>query len=303
MSGTRTCLTGTENVSEASCLAPHSTFGALWSRSLLKARAFRVPVQLQRSGDAVPHIKLRFRGGSYGSMHGDNHCGWAITGLLLSDEAQLTPAARASLADADRLDKAALRDFSYVAPFDDINATAMEESSAGRPSLAKVFGPERHLPAMPLSTDTYVGQGGRRLAWKTWSDAAPVPIMDLSMLLASDGVPLTDGMLGFAWTCIRPRDGSAHNATLSLSTSGLGAVFWNGLLVAKDELDLGVSAGEMAVQVALTGGAWSSLLIKSAHNERPGASRWALLAAVFDGVTPLPIEVDATCGAYSAGWC
>ena len=57
-----------------------------------KARAFRVPVQLQRSGDAVPHIKLRFRGGSYGSMHGDNHCGWAITGLLLSDEAQLTPA-------------------------------------------------------------------------------------------------------------------------------------------------------------------------------------------------------------------
>ena len=81
------------------------------------------------------------------------------------------------------------------------------------------------------------------------------------------------------------------------------AVFWNGLLVAKDELDLGVSAGEMAVQVALTGGAWSSLLIKSAHNERPGASRWALLAAVFaaDGVTPLPIEVDATCRAYSAG--
>eukprot|EP01051_Picozoa_sp_SAG22_P012017 SAG22_NODE_1212_length_5155_cov_2.020767_1_plen_1241_part_00 len=264
-------------------------------------RAFRVPVQL--SGEnTTPYIKLRFRGGSFGSMHGDNHCGWAIVGLLMSDQAHLTPAAKVSLATNDRLAIAALREFLWVAPFDDRNATAVEKGTTGRPSLAKRVPPETHLPAMPRSTDTYIGQGGQRLSWHAWSDHAPIPIMDLSVLLASrtdQAPPLTDGMLGFAMTCFRPQDPRITNATLVLSTSGLGEVYLNGKLVATDSLDMGVFVGEVTVFVQLfSTREWNSLLIKTTHNEQPGASRWALLGAVFsaDGASPMSVDVDANCG-------
>ena len=74
------------------------------------------------------------------------------------------------------------------------------------------------------------------------------------------------------------------------------------LLAGQEKLSAGVLVAELAARLGC-GDFVQAVLIKSAHNERPGASRWALLAAVFaaDGVTPLPIDVDATCRAYSAG--
>ena len=52
----------------------------------------------------------------------------------------------------------------------------------------------------------------------------------------------------------------------------------------------------MAVDLKAAG-MWNSVLIKTAHNEQPGVGMWALLVTVFeaDGVTPLEIDVDATC--------
>lgn len=261
------------------------------------SRTFHVPVQhSSEDNGTIPYIRLRFRGGAFGSMHGDNHCGWSITGLLVSDDAHLTSAAITSLLRHQQLSGAVLRSFSWVAPFDDRNATAFEEYSAGRPSLSMRFPPERELPAMPSHSDTYQGPDGRRLAWELWNGGTdPVPMMDLSALVAGAGT-LTDGMVGFAMTCWRPQDASAKHATLSLSTSGLGAVYFNGLQVARDDLDVGVYPDEIRVVVEL-GATWNSLLIKSGHNEQPGVSRWAIFAAVFtaNGTTRLPIEVDATC--------
>ena len=108
-------------------------------------------------------------------------------------------------------------------------------------------------------------------------------------------------MLGFAMTCFRARVPSveeAQKAVLSVSTSGLGAIFWNGQWVARDTLATGVFVDEVATTVALRSRAgWNSLLIKSSHNEQPGVAVWAILAAVYraDGVTALDIEVDKSC--------
>jgi hypothetical protein len=102
-------------------------------------------------------------------------------------------------------------------------------------------------------------------------------------------------------TCLRARGPSAEEAqkaVLSVSTSGLGAIFWNGHLVARDTLATGVFVDEVATTVALRARAgWNSLLIKTSHNEQPGATVWAILAAVYkaDGVTALDIEVDRSC--------
>ena len=123
-----------------------------------------------------------------------------------------------------------------------------------------------------------------------------MPVMDLSVLVAATS-PLSDGMVGFAMTCWRSQDPSTSRAILSVSTSGLGAVYFNGKQVASDSLDVGVFPDEIRIVLELTA-VWNSLLIKSAHNEQPGSSRWAIVAALFasDGTTHLPIETDPSCG-------
>ena len=84
---------------------------------------------------------------------------------------------------------------------------------------------------------------------------------------------------------------------MSARIKGVGAVYFNGVKVASDSLDVGVFSDEIRVAVELRGAGWNSLLIKSAHNEQPGASRWAIMAALFasDGTTYLPIETDPAC--------
>jgi hypothetical protein len=261
-------------------------------------RAFRVPYV--GAGHAF-ELRLRFKGGSFGPMHGDNHFGWTITGLIVQrGDQQLTPPAVESLREHDSHAKAALRNFSWVAPFDDSNATALEQDSAGRPSLAEVCAPMKQLPKMPSTSATYVGQSGRELRWKQWQGGdTPVPMLMLSreLVASSPDMVLSDGMLGVAFTCIRPRDPSAVTATLSLSMSGLGDVYWNGQRVLKDRLATGVFAGELVTRVTLREAAWNSLLLSTAHNEEVGASIWAVMAAVYDadGRTPLQVDTDAGC--------
>eukprot|EP01047_Picozoa_sp_COSAG01_P099811 COSAG01_NODE_29763_length_630_cov_0.954802_1_plen_126_part_00 len=109
------------------------------------------------------------------------------------------------------------------------------------------------------------------------------------------------GMVSFAMTCIRARDSSserAQDAVLSVSTSGLAAIYWNGRRLARDTLATGVYVDEVTTTVVLRANAgWNSILIKSSFNEQPGTAVWAILAAVYraDGVTALDVEVDMNC--------
>lgn len=94
---------------------------------------------------------------------------------------------------------------------DDRNATALEEDSDGRPSLAQTFGPEAKLPTMPTVIERYTGQGGRVVGWQGWNSSDPAPILGLSALMAAQSTPQTDGASllhwfapVFTWTHLSP---------------------------------------------------------------------------------------------------
>ena len=89
---------------------------------------------------------------------------------------------------------------------------------------------------------------------------------------------------------------SAKRAILSVSTSGLGTVYFNGVQVA--------TASTWAFFLTKLGWPWNLVArggtvyssSKCAHNEQPGAFRWAMMVTLFaiDGTTYLPIETDPT---------
>ena len=122
---------------------------------------------------------------------------------------------------------------------------------------------------MPNFGARYPGKLGGLIGWRNetvTSFAAVVPLMR--------GAP-TNCSVGYAYAeHIATRAGPAQ---LVFSTSGVGKVWLNGALLARDELDAGILAAEQSVPVSLQAGV-NHILVKSVNNF--GFADWAIHASI-----------------------
>ncbi len=204
------------------------SWGGLWV-----TRSFPVRVT-----DGV--LDLRFYCGPVGPTF-SNGRSWAVTGIALRE---LTDTPSADAQRAQDLERASLRDWLVLGPFDDRACEGMTMD----------YGPEASLSL----THSYPGKEGQ-VAWQRYTaqpeGLAPVP---LHMLLDDH-----DQTVAYAVTHVKAP--KARPARLWVTTTGRGVAWWNGQEVVRDETTHGLLVDEDVVPVKLAPG-WNRLLLKVCNN-------------------------------------
>ena len=244
----RTAMTAIE-VLHSSGAAEMVSLGDRLHAGVHQFRAF--PAQVKADGA----LTLRFSGSSVGPLY-YNSIQWIVSAVILqrsSSDGPLLPETAMALATARTMSTGAIRTWRVLAPL----------SGNDRWDALDV--------ALPLETQAppnfnlrYESKLGGTIGWRNEtvsSFAAKVPLMH--------GVP-TNCSVGYAYAeHVAARDFPAH---LIFSTSGVGKVFLNGYLVARDELDAGLLAAEQTIPVSLRAGV-NHILVKSVNNW--GFADWA----------------------------
>ena len=209
-------------------------------------------------------LTLRFSGSSVGPLY-YNSIQWMVSAVMLQRQGDtLLPQTEAALAAASRRSAGALRSWRVLAPLGGNDRwDALDTPSPLETQASPDFGQQ------------YPSKLGGRIGWRNaslTSFAAVLPLMD--------GPPSNDSV-GFAYAeHVQPRAGPAQ---LVFSTSGVGKVFLNNALVARDELDAGLLAAEQTVAVQLLAGT-NRVLIKSVNNW--GFADWAVHASIVSASAP-----------------
>ena len=128
----------------------------------------------------------------------------------------LGPRARASLADADGYSASAVREWSWVGPFDDDHGNGMADKHAIETAVMRTG-----LP--PNLNATYPGKNGAAVQWRSWKDGeeAAAPHLPLSMLLPTR--QLNTASVAFAMT--RVHCTVASGASIASIASNV-CLFW-----------------------------------------------------------------------------
>jgi hypothetical protein len=222
-------------------------------------RAF--PAQV--GGDGT--LTLRFSGSSVGPLY-YNSIQWMVSAVILQRQSSaagggdlLLPETTAALAAARAMSVGAIRSWCVLAPL----------GGNDRWDALDVAVLPLETQAVPDFGARYPGKLGGLIGWRNetvTSFAAVVPLMR--------GAP-TNCSVGYAYAeHIATRAGPAQ---LVFSTSGVGKVWLNGALLARDELDAGILAAEQSVPVSLQAGA-NHILVKSVNNF--GFADWAIHASI-----------------------
>jgi hypothetical protein len=219
-------------------------------------RAF--PAQV--TGDGT--LTLRFSGSSVGPLY-YNSIQWMVSGVILQwHNHTLLPETAAALTTAHMMSTGAIRNWRVLAPLGGNN----------RWDALDVYELPFETQTLPDFKVRYPGKLGKWIGWRNEtvsSFAAMVPLMH--------GAP-TNCSLGYAYADHIAAHGGP--ARLVFSTSGVGKVWLNGDLVARDELDAGLLAAEQAVSVELRDGV-NRILVKSVNNW--GFADWAFHMSLVAG--------------------
>lgn len=211
--------------------------------------------------------------------------GWLVNSLTVMPAGGghvIPPAISAALAAQRTLREAALDDWAFIGPFDDVNATALD----------------RPLPAEAVDLrGAYPGKGGGVAVWRRadmrgWA----LPLLDLS----ARGVRDTDALGAAAVALTFVRCDAPGRALLVGSASGSAVATVNGQPAFRDDVAAGVFSHEASGTVSLQQG-WNAIMVKSVTHW--GAQEWGLWAGLLgkDG-NPMHLQTSA-CGPYAAPLC
>jgi hypothetical protein len=199
------------------------------------------------------HLRLRFFGPNVGPFY-HNTIEWLVNGLVIQRAGQgLTPQAEESLAERERIWRAALREWSVIGPFPDEDCTGME-TPLGLESGADL-------------TRTYKGTSSP-LHWRSHRQkAGEAPGVDLNELLGNSAEAI-----GFALTHVYCDEQT--DAVLLLSTSKTGVAYVNEKEVLRDRLATGLMLRECQSAIQLKKG-WNTIGVKCTSHWSGPWSFWA----------------------------
>jgi hypothetical protein len=209
----------------------------------------------------APHNGLTgcFLGANCGKMS----FAWLLNALVLQRPTTvLPPRARASLLAANQYASSAVRNWSWVGPFDDGHGNGMGDAYRIEQRMHKTWLP----PSLSMS---YVGKGGAAVTWRTYicKNESAAPHLPLSALLPTR--QLNTGSVAFAMTraYCKKTTGCATQITVAMSDRGrMWLLSANGSFepqeIATDNLLHGLTVNEQEFKVTLPQGS-SVLLVKS----------------------------------------
>lgn len=191
---------------------------------------------------------------------------WLLNALALQRPAVALPArARASLNAADVFSSSAVREYTWVGPFDDYHGSGFH---------SKDFEVERAMlntGTPPNGNETYVGKHGALVHWRLYhtGDQAAAPHLAMSALLPARD--LNTGSVAFAMARVYCETAAGCTKRVQVSMSDRGRVWLLSTTgkhepteILTDDLLHGLVADEQQVTVTMWQG-WSVLLIKTVN--------------------------------------
>jgi hypothetical protein len=215
-------------------------------------RAFRVTVKDKG-------LTLRFWSDAHGSLY-HNPIQWLVNALVIQKEgSRMMPEAAEYLAESGLINKAAIRDWMVLGPFDDHNCDG----------LVKNFGPEVNDDLAKI----YKGKSAKQIKWKRYTQPQnQAPRVPLNKIYSD-----INETAGFVQTKVYCPE--AIKAVLIASASQYAAGYVNGEMVFEDQISMGLLLHEERVPIKLKKG-WNTITIKALNHWGREWAVWAGLLTV-----------------------